>query len=413
MATPAAHIELDRIDLSDLHLYADGPPWGLFARLRQAAPVHWNQLPDAPGFWSLTRHADIRAANLDWETYSSGLGGVFLREDQVLPWEAAQLAIINQDPPRHTKLRDIVQKVFTPRVIREREAHICELTTELIDGLIERGECDFVQDFARNLPLTVIAEMGGVPAADHQQIIQWTEPMSAFDDPRFSTSLDHRVQALGELSQYLLALVADRRENPREDLISHLTRAEVDGEGLSDLEIVIFFAFLMDAGNQTTRNTTAGAMLALMEHPEERRKLIEDPSLIGDAVEEFLRWHSAILQMRRTATRDVELHGVRIEEGQKVVLWYASGNRDPDVFSEPDRFNVTRSDAGKHQAFGGGGRHFCLGNQLARLELRVIFEELLRRIPDMELAGPVDRMRSNFFHGIVGMPVTFTPGKRS
>jgi cytochrome P450 len=409
MSAPSTDLDLDRVDLTDLDLFADGPPYELFRRMRREMPVHWNEMDGEPGFWNITRFEDIRRISRDHETFSNERGGIFIQNEPGVPVDVQRQLMLGMDPPRHTKVRGIVQKVFSPRVVAEREPHIRQVVTRLIDDVIERGECDFVSDIAVELPLIVIAEMLGVPVEDRYMLFDWTNRAShavATADPADT------LQALAEMGQYLGALVAERRERPRDDLISRMVNAEVDGERLSDAEITISFGLLMFAGNDTTRNTASGAMLALIEHPDQRQKLIEDPSLMRDAVEELLRWVSAVVHFRRTATRDTEIAGQRIAAGDKVVLWYASGNRDETAIPDPDRLDVSRPNV-EHQAFGGGGRHFCLGNQLARLELRVLFEELLERIPDMELAGEPRRLRTNFTNELTSLPVAFTPGRPS
>ena len=384
MPAPSVDVDLGQIDLTDLNLFADGPPYELFRLLRQEAPVHWNEMEGEPGFWNVTRYEDIKRISRDHETFSTERQGFLIHDAAGMPVEVQRLVMLGMDPPRHTKVRGIVQKVFSPRVVAEREPHIRQVVTRLIDDVIERGECDFVSDIAVELPLIVIAEMLGVPVEDRRMLFDWTNRVShavALADPT------ETLQSLAEIGQYLAALVAERRRSPRDDLISRMVNAEVDGERLSDAEITISFGLLMFAGNDTTRNTASGAMLALIEHPDQRQKLIEDPSLMRDAVEEFLRWVSAVLHFRRTATRDTEIAGQPIAAGDKVVMWYASGNRDERAIPDPDRFDVTRPNV-EHQAFGGGGRHFCLGAMLARAELEIGVNLFLDRFPDMRLADP-------------------------
>ena len=407
--SPTTHV--DQIDLADLDNYADGPPWELYTVLRREAPVHWNPLPDEPGFWSITRYDDIAQVHQDSTTYSSGRAGVFIRDEQLVPWEVAKMVLLNQDPPRHTQTRAILQKVFTATALAEQEANIRAVVAELLDAIVERGEADLVSAVAIDLPLRVIADMLGIPRADQRPILAVVLRLgeaAGMDERSLETGRKISMEAFGELGGYLYGLLEERRANPTGDLISRLIAAEVEGERLDEVSLLGSIAFLLSAGSEETRNAYSGGILALIEHPDERRKLLEDPSLVPVAIEEILRWHTPILHMRRTATRDSEIRGVAISEGEKVVVWYPSGNRDERAFDDPERFDVTRTSV-RHQAFGGGGRHFCLGNQLARLELRVLFEETLRRIGDIELAGPVGRQRSNFFHGITSLPVNFTP----
>jgi linalool 8-monooxygenase len=325
-----------------------------------------------------------------------------------MPLDVLNQVILGMDPPRHVKYRGIVQKAFSPRIVALQEEQIRERISRLIDDMCERGECDLVSALSVELPLQVIAEMLGVPQEDRQKLFDWTLQIEhAVSDPSVSG-----VEALGQIGVYLAAKVAEKRANPggADDLTSALINAEVDGEQLNDFEIAAMFALLMFTGNDTVRNTISGGALALIEHPEERQRLIDDPSLIDFAVEEILRWVTPVMWFRRTPTTDTELRGVPIREGEKVVVWYASGSRDEELIEDPMRFDVSRDV--NHQAFGGGGRHFCLGSSLARLELKLLFPEILRRLPEMELAGSVGRTRSNWVNGFTSLPVQFTPTRR-
>jgi linalool 8-monooxygenase len=314
--------------------------------------------------------------------------------------------ILGMDPPRHTKFRGIVQKAFTPRIVAQQEEQIRHRIAGLIDAVCEDGECDLVSALSVELPLQVIAEMLGVPQEDRQKLFDWTLQIEqAVSDPTVSGP-----EALGQIGMYLAGIVAERRNKPADDLVTALITAEVDGEQLNDLEIAAMFALLMFAGNDTTRNTISGGALALMENPDQRQRLVDDPALLEFAIEEILRWVTPVMWFRRTATIDTEIRGVPVKEGDKVVLWYISGSRDEDLVADPLRFDVTRDV--HHHAFGGGGRHFCLGAPLARLELKLVFPEILRRLPDLELAGPVGRTRSNWVNGFTSMPVRFTPTPR-
>ncbi|HZU78101.1 MAG TPA: cytochrome P450, partial [Dehalococcoidia bacterium] len=316
--------------------------------------------------------------------------------------------MITTDPPRHVRLRRLVNKGFTPRMIARLEPHIRAIVTHVLDNVAPRGECDFVTDVAALLPLAVICDMMGVPEPDWERMFQLTNRALGFDDPEYATQPGDSGGAEMEIFQYFAALAAQRKgEERRDDLLSVLLEADIDGEKLTDLELLWFCFLLIVAGNETTRNATSGGMLALIEHPDQRRLLLEDPALLPGAVEEILRWTSPVLHMARVCTADTELRGQTIRAGQKVVLWYPSANRDEDVFPDGDVFDVRRT-PNDHLAFG-IGEHFCLGAGLARLELRVMFEELLRRMPDIELSGPVERLRSNFIGGIKHMPVRFNP----
>ena len=281
----------------------------------------------------------------------------------------------------------------------------------MIDNVSEKGECDFVTDLAAELPLQVIAEIMGVPQEDRHLVFDWSNRMVGADDLEYSSSPEQAFEASAELYAYANQLAAKKRANPDDDIISVLLQSEVEGDRLSELEFDLFFLLLTVAGNETTRNLIAHAQLALMDHPDQRAKLLADPSLVPQAVEEMLRWGTPVMHFRRTAQRDTEIRGQRIAEGDKVVIWYISANRDEDVFDDPYRFDVVRA-PNEHVAFGGGGPHFCLGANLAKLEIGVMFEELLRRLPDMQLSGPVQRLRSNFINGIKHAPVQFTPSPR-
>ncbi|HTQ17372.1 cytochrome P450 [Mycobacterium sp.] len=402
-------VDLSTVDLTDLSYFKDGPPHPLFARMRAEASPHWNALTgDEPGFWSFTKAADIATISRDPATFSSARGGVFATSQGAVPPEAMAEVILGMDPPRHTKHRNVVQAVFTPKLIRQKEQNIRATVTTLIDDVIEKGECDFVDDIAVELPLQVIADMLGVPQDDRRQLFAWTNTLSraaATADPQLGLG------ALVEIGGYLSGLTAERRANPADDLISRLIVTEVDGERLSEDEVTFFFGILMFAGNDTTRNTASGGMRALIENDGERHKLVDNPDAIPNAVEEMLRWVTPVIYFTRVAQCDTEVGGHPIQEGERVAMWYPAGSRDPEVIEDPDRFNVSRQKP-PHQAFGGGGAHFCLGNSLARLELRILFEELMRRTPDMQFSGPITRLVSNFSNELTSMPVTFTPGRR-
>ena len=403
-------IDLSTVDLTDLRFFESGPPHALFARMRNEPTPHWNPVQgDEPGFWSFTKAADIAAISRDPATFSSARGGVFTTTQGAVPIDVLRVVILGMDPPQHTKVRNIVQAVFTPKLIRQKADDVRRTVTELIDEFIERGECDFVDDIAVELPLRVIADMLGVPQDDRRQLFAWTNKLSkaaATADPELGLG------ALMEIGGYLTAITAERAANPGDDLISRMIAAEVDGERLSEAEITYFFALLMFAGNDTTRNTASGGMRALIEHDTEYRKLVADPAGVGNAVEEMLRWVSPIVYFTRVAQKDTTVGDHPVKEGERVALWYPAGSRDPELNDDPERFDISRNKPA-HQAFGGGGAHFCLGNPLARLELTTLFEEIAHRIPDMRSTGNVTRLVSNFSNELTSMPVAFTPGPRS
>lgn len=403
-------IDLNTVDLTDLRFFESGPPHALFARMRNEPTPHWNPVQgDEPGFWSFTKAADIAAISRDPATFSSARGGVFTTTQGAVPIDVLRVVILGMDPPQHTKVRNIVQAVFTPKLIRQKADDVRRTVTELIDEVVERGECDFVDDIAVELPLRVIADMLGVPQDDRRQLFAWTNKLSkaaATADPELGLG------ALMEIGGYLTAITAERAANPGDDLISRMIAAEVDGERLSEAEITYFFALLMFAGNDTTRNTASGGMRALIEHDTEYRKLVADPAGVGNAVEEMLRWVSPIVYFTRVAQKDTTVGDHPVKEGERVALWYPAGSRDPELNDDPERFDISRNKPA-HQAFGGGGAHFCLGNPLARLELTTLFEEIAHRIPDMRSTGNVTRLVSNFSNELTSMPVAFTPGSRS
>jgi cytochrome P450 len=408
MTTTITGGEPHSFDLSDPDAFANGPPHAVFARLRSEDPVSWNVSSGGDDFWSVTRHADISLVTRDHRTYSSAKGSITIRPGTLVPREMEQMVFIMMDPPQNRKHRNIVKDVFTSTMVREREPMIRELAVRQIESVLERGECDFVADLAVDLPLRVIASILGVPEADRDKLFAWTNILVATDDPELRASDEVLFGALGEMAQYLLALAADRRSSPKDDVLSRLLLAELDGERLDDVELLSVFSLLLGGGNETTRNTIAGGMRALIENPDGYRRLVSDPSLIPVAAEEMLRWVTPFNYMARTTTCDTVLNGTEIKADQKVVMWLASGNRDETAFLEPSRFDIAR-DPCPHLSFGAGGPHHCLGLQLARLELKVFFEELLKRIPDAELSGTPQRIRSAWLNGYKAMPIAFTP----
>jgi len=359
----------------------------------------------------VTSHADVSAVNKDNLTFSSARGLTLIRDMPLEDIATQQLMMLNMDPPMHTRYRLLVNKGFTPRMIGKLEERVRRLANEIIDGVIEKGECDFVVDVAAELPLQVIAELMGVPQADRHLVFDWSNRMIGAEDPEYAVSTEDATNAATELYAYANRLAAEKRANPHDDLLSVLTSVSMDGESLSELELDMFFLLLAVAGNETTRNLISHGVHALCEHPTTRAALATDPSLIPEAAEEMLRWATPVMHFRRTAATDTQIGGVPVAEGDKVVIWYSSANRDETVFSDPDVFDIHRS-PNPHVAFGGGGPHFCLGANLARLEIKVMFEELLARIPSFELAGPPVRLRSNFINGLKHLPIKFPAGPR-
>jgi len=404
-------MKLADVNLCDLDQFEVGVPHHVFKLLRAEAPVFWHPEPNGgPGFWVVTKYRDLIAVSKDPATFSSWRGGTNLFDTTPEQLSQTRMIMLNMDPPAHSKYRRLVNQGFTLRMVARLEPHIREMAHRIVDHVAATGECDFVTEVAAELPLQVIAEFLGVPLADRHKVFEWSNRLIGFDDPEFRDSADSVAQgqqAAAEMYMYANQLALERRDHPRDDLVSVLMRGEVDGERLSEMEFDSFFLLLAVAGNETTRNLISGGMLALLEHPEQRQRLLADMSLLPTAVEEMLRWVSPVMHFRRTATRDTELRGQKIRERDKVVIFYPSANRDEEIFPDGDRFDVGRT-PNEHLAFG-IGEHFCLGSNLARLEIRLLFEELLTRLPDIELAGPVHRLRSNFIGGIKRMPVRFTP----
>jgi cytochrome P450 len=395
------------VDLANLDAFVPGVPHDMFDTLRRDAPLYFHPEANGSGFWCVVRYHDLEQISRDARLFSSEWG-ITLHEAPEAQLEEQRMMMLMMDPPRHTKIRLLVNKGFTPRMIERLHERIRQVAVDIIDNIARRGECDFVVDVAAELPLQVIAEMMGVPREDRHKVFEWSNRLIGSDDPEYAVSAEDATGAAMEMFSYANDLAAAKRADPGDDIISALLAAEVDGERLTDVEFDLFFELLAVAGNETTRNLISHGMLALAENPDQRDLLLADPSLLPSAVDEMLRYASPVMYMRRTAQSDIELHGQQITQGDKVALWYIAANHDPEVFADPHRFDIRRS-PNDYLAFGGGGPHFCLGANLAKLEIRVMFEELLARLPDVELNGPVQRLRSNFINGIKHMPVRFTP----
>src|SRR5215210_6342496 len=387
MAAEQEHIPLEDVLVTERPLWQDGPPHALFKELRARCPVHWTEriteYPDEAGYWSVTTADDVHAVSRDWETYSSEIGGVTGLTHAILPLELQQAMFIGMDPPKHDRLKALFQRGFTPRRIAEHEDEIRAITRGVLDRLDGREGCDLVTDVAQPVVSRVIGSFMGIPPEDDEV---WARLMNATlgaDDPDLNPEGVEAVMQrdVPEIFERCRKLIAERRERPTDDLTSVLVHAELEGQGLEEHEIVMGFFLLMAAGNDSTKATYCSAMRALVEHPDQRRLLVDDPSLVPGAVEEALRMFPAFAHFRRTATRDTELGGQAIREGDKVAVWYVSSNRDEASYDDPDRFDVLRNP--EHQAFGAGGRHFCLGTALARLELRILVSETIRRFPEM------------------------------
>jgi len=404
MAERAGRLRGGRVDLSDPANWVDAVPHEGFDWLREHEPVSFHRRPDGTDFCALTRYEDIANAGKDWKTFSSLRG--FTIDDAV---GGSELMMTSMDPPRHDHLRRLVNQGFTPRRVAKLEDHVRSIATGLIDNVAETGECDFVVDLAAELPLQVILEMIGVPKEDRKQVFQWSNTMLGLDDPEYGNSQEKAQQAAMEMYMYWEWLSHQAERDRNDDMIQALLDAELEGgEKLTSMDIDAFLLLLVVAGNETTRNLIAGGMRTLFDNPDQWHLLLERPELLTTGVEEMLRYISPVMYFRRTATRDVEISGTTVPEGSRVTLWFIAANRDAGQFPDPHRFDVTRT-PNDHVAFGAGGPHYCLGANLARLEIRIGFEELLKRLPDIELSGDPQRLRSNFISGIKHMPVKFSP----
>ncbi|MGH2916678.1 MAG: cytochrome P450 [Solirubrobacteraceae bacterium] len=404
--------DLDRVAVIEREQWLGGPPHELFARLRSECPVHWSagvsEYPQEAGYWSVTRADDILTVSRDWQTYSSA-SGVTAVSDLFL--ELMQAMFIGMDPPKHDRLKMLVQAGFTPKRIAAHEPAIRAIVTSVLDRLDGRERCDLVADVAQPVVSRVIGSFMGIPESDD---VTWARLMNislAAGDPDLAPEGIEGIMAneIPEIFRRCGELIAQRREHPTDDLTSVLVHAEIDGQTIEEHEIVMGFFLLMAAGNDSTKATYCSAMRALIENPDQRDLLLADPSLIPSAVEESLRLFPAFAHFRRTATRDTELAGQPIKQGDKVVMWYVSSNRDETRYEDPDRFDVRRNP--EHQAFGAGGRHFCLGTALARLELRILLGETLARYPAMERDGRCTWVESGFLNQLKTLPVAL--GARS
>jgi cytochrome P450 len=404
--------DLENILVTEREHWEDGTPNELFAQLRGQCPVHWTsgitEFPGEAGYWSVTTAEDIHTVSRDWRTYSSELGGV-TAANVGFPIELARAMFIGMDPPKHDRVKALFQAGFTPKRIAAHEDAIRAITVCVLDRLDATQTCDLVNDVAQPVVSRVIGSFMGIPPEDDEIWARLMNATLAAGDPDLNPhGVEEGIEkSVAEIFERCQRLIAERRETPTEDLTSVLVHGEIDGQKLEEHEIVMGFFLLVAAGNDSTKATYCSGMRALMKSPDQLQLLLDDPSLIPGAVEESLRMFPAFAHFRRTATCDTELHGKQIKEGEKVVMWYVSSNRDETRFEDPDRFDVRRTT--EHQAFGAGGRHFCLGTALARLELRILFEETLKRFPAMELAGPPTVVESVFLNQLKTLPVKLTP----
>jgi cytochrome P450 len=414
---PSSPLELEEIKLGSFEFWlsSDAQRDAAFKRLRDERPISFHAEEPiveggeaGPGFWALTRHVDVFNASRHPDIFSSGRG-VNIGD---LPIEISEFfgSMIAMDDPRHARLRMIVQKAFTPKMVAQIELDVQRRARELIERVRSKGSCDFVADIAAPLPLEIICDMMGIPHEDHKRMFELTNVILGAGDPEFGQTIDVLINAGLEMFNYAQALGDDRRANPREDLTTKLVTGNVDGESLTNQELGSFFILLVVAGNETTRNAISHGMKALTDHPEQRQIWMNDFDKVAPtAVEEIVRWATPVIHFRRTATRDTELSGQKIAEGDKIVMWYNSANRDERAYLDPYKFDVLREINPHQVGFGAGGPHFCLGANLARREVTMVFREIFEQIPDLQITGAADRLLSPFINGIKRLPCEFTP----
>jgi cholest-4-en-3-one 26-monooxygenase len=410
-------MKLSEVDLNDLDVFENGCPHDMFAVLRREAPVFWQDEPDGPGYWAITKYDDVKHISRHPMEFSSERHGSLIRDPDPGALAFTQQVMLSMDPPRHRAYRMLVNKAFTPRMVDGLRPRIRQLCREIVNRVIEKGECDFVEELAAPLPMLVITELMGVPEEDRHQIYELGNKMVGFDDPELHDGKtlemkmkqdDENVQLSAQMFMYAAKLREKALAHPGNDLATALVNVELDGRKLTPEEFNFFFLLLLIAGNETTRTVTTNGMISLLDHPDQLRDLKRDMSLLDGAIEEILRYSPAVHSFRRTATQPTEIRGQEIAENAKLILWYPSANRDEDVFPEPQRFDIRRT-PNDHVAFG-YGEHYCLGANLARMELQEVFREIATRIDGMERTAKPRRLRSNFINGVKEMRVQFEPG---
>ena len=408
--TPTTTLALDEINLASMDFWLRDDVEGALAKLRHERPIAWHQHPDSgKGFWSIMRFDDVAAATRDWETFSSAYGIQAMMDPEDMSYMAATRSMISTDPPRHTKLRSVVNRGFTPKMIAKAEGAVRERARRIVDAIAPKGQAEFVTEVADALPVAIICDMMGVPEGDRPKLLDLTNRLLAGGDKEFGGTRESLMQAAAELRDYGLWLGKQRLAHPENDLATVLVHAEVDGEAMPPEDLGPFVLLLIAAGNETTRTAISQGMWAFTQYPDEKRKWQADlDGRSASAVEEIIRWASPVMHMRRTVTRDTTFAGVPMLKDQKIVMWYISANRDEKYFPEPYRFDVTRT-PNEQGAFGTGGAHFCLGAHLARREVTAMFVELFRRLPDIRATAEPEKLRSNFIRGIKRLPVAFTP----
>ncbi len=402
------------IDLWDFDMFQRQDHHEVLARLRETDPgIHWIDEGDkGSGYWAVTRHDHLKEVNRRADVFSSAHSGTQMRDPEtrlnVSGIETDQI-MIDMDPPRHTRYRKLVNRGFTPRMINLLEDYLQNRTDIILDAVTEQGRCDFVSDISAELPLQAIAEMMGIPIEDRASVFDWTNALVGGEDPDFVKSREDTLQAAADLFNYSHRLQTERRSTPSDDIVTTLLSADIDGQALSEIEFDMFFLLLCVAGNETTRNSITRGMMAFFDFGEQWEKFVADPDRhMETAVEEILRWATPVIYFRRQALSDHDIGGVKIAEGDKVIIWHMAANRDPRAFEDPWRFDIERT-PNDHVSFGGGGPHYCLGASLARMEIRIMFREIARRMPDIRLAGDPAYLRSNFIGGVKRLPVAYTP----
>ena len=403
-------MNLDEVDLKNPDLYVSGVPHEIFTQLRHKDPVHWNAESDGGGFWCITKYEDIVAISKNPVLFSSARahGGHRMFDEQVVGVagvgaEETDAPMISMDPPEHNRYRRMLSPGFSPSRLRPLEERIEARVLAILDNLGDRSECEFVSNVAAELPVQMLAELLDVPQEDRVKLFEWSNSLIAEDDSELRKDPTAMANDVNQMASYAERLWEERLLRPGNDLISMLVHSRIDGEAMSKEQYLGTFILLVVAGNETTRNSLSGGVVALAQFPEERRRLVENPILMGSAVAEIVRYVSPVMHMRRTALADTELRGKQIRAGDKLILWYVSANRDEDVFTEPFRFDVARAEL--PQLGFGTGQHYCLGARLAEMQLRIFFREFLRRYPEATPCGPIRRLRSNFVAGIKELPV--------
>lgn len=410
-------MQLQDVVLNDPDVFAKATPHDMFTVLREQAPVFWHEEEHGSGFFAITRHADVKWVSKQPALFSSERMATLMMDPDPGQLAFMQQIMINMDPPRHRQYRQLINKAFTPRMVGALHGRIRGMVDQIMDGVAPRGECDFVEDVAAQLPMWVICEMMGVPEEDRRRVYELGNKMVGFDDPELQedgkplvvagVGGDEGMAASAEMFAYAGKLLQKAREHPTDDLATALVNAELDGQKLSDDEFHFFFMLLLIAGNETTRTVTTNGMIELLNHPDQLRDLREDPSLVDSAVEEILRFAPAVHTFRRQSLQEVELRGTTIPAGSKVMLYYGAANRDEEVFPNAQQFDIRRT-PNDHLAFG-IGEHYCLGANLARLELREIFRGITARLHDIETTAEPRRLRSAFINGVKEMQIRFRP----